>query len=300
MTLKLPELFNSAIMTSTPMIIVEGSDDVGFYESVLNHVSKEGNVYAIENILNYAEGCSEVIRAIQDLQSRINEKNKQFLLGIIDGDVHYYRNTTPKLKCIFILKYYSFESHFISQANLKILIGNLISNSKFSTSKEVMDYCNKEIDIKFRELYYYSLEALKKSLKPNYASVVSYSTPAGTLYCNHFFQAIKQRKYNLNYFARSKKIVFDMNNLKKIAKGKWLLHYFAASSLSRLNNLSLACNNGEITQCQFCSQGKPNKCLRRLNSNYNVDNIKSKLLSMFDEREFRYIFKRFNKLGNLP
>jgi hypothetical protein len=264
----------------------------------LSHISKEGNVYAIENIENYSEGCSEVIRAIRDLQTRINKRNRRFLLGIIDGDVHYYRNTIPKLKCIFILKYYSFESHFISKLNLRNLARSLISNSKLNTSKEVIDYCYEEVNTKFGELYYYSLEALKRSLKPNYASVISYSTPAGTLYCNHFLPIIKQKKKRLTYFAKSKKIKFDIKNLKKIAKGKWLLHYFATSSLSRLNRLKVACNNGEITRCQFCSQGKLNKCLRRLNSNYSVDNVKSKLLTMFEENEFRYIFNRLNKLGN--
>lgn len=301
MNYDIEELLTTAITIDKPMIIVEGSDDVKIYENIIEHIDRDYDVYAIENIKDYSEGCEEVIRAIADLQLKINEseRNDKYILGIIDADVRQFRNTIPNLKCIFVLKYYSFESHFISRSNLKVMVGEVTNNGNTAISKEVLDYCESDLEKHFKELYYYSLESLKNALVVNYNSVIGYSASPGLLFSQHHWAAIKTKKRNLDYFAKKHTIKYDLKTLKRIAKGKWLLFYYSSSVLNRLKTLKDACKDNKLPQCQFCKCSNHNKCLRKLNSNYNVDLIQKKLSNYYDKNELKYIYDRLLLLNSI-
>lgn len=296
----LEELLTAAIMLDKPIILVEGSDDIKLYENLLNNINKECDVYAIENVDSYSEGCDEVIRAIKDIQNKINENphNERYILGIIDADVRPFRNEIPKIKGLFVLKYYSFESHFITRSNLKKLISEITCNGNKSISEELLDYCESDLEKRFKELYYYSLEALKNSVTNNYNSIVVYSDNAGMLYSNYHLSKIKAKKRTHDYFANKHSLKYNLISLKSIAKGKWLLFYYSSSILSKLKNLKDACKNKLIAPCQFCKKGNYNKCLRKLNGTYDVKQVQNKLLNIYDRDELKYIYDRFNLLGS--
>ncbi len=301
MNYDIEELFTTAIMVDKPMIIVEGSDDIKVFENLVEQINREYDVYAIENINNYSEGCAQVIRAIEDLQLKINEndRNEKYILGIIDADVRRFRNSIPKLKGLFVLRYYSFESHFISRSNLKILVGEITNNGNKAISKEVLDYCESDLEHKLKELYYYSLEALKNALIKNYNSVIGYSDSPGLLYSGHHWTKIKKIKRNLDYFAKKYSLQYNLKTLKRISKGKWLVFYYSSSVFSRLKTLKDACKDNKIPQCQFCKKSNHNKCLRKLNSSYNVDFIQMKLLNHYDKSELKYVYDRLLLLNNM-
>ncbi len=301
MNFDIEELLTTALIIDKPMIIVEGSDDIKVYENLVERLNREYDVYAIENINNYTEGCDEVIRAIKDLQQKINEndRNEKYILGIIDADVRLFRNSIPNLKGLLVLKYYSFESHFITRSNLKILIGEITNNGNKTISNEVLDYCESDLEQILKELYYYSLEALKNALIENYNSVIGYSDKPGLLYSGHHWTKIKKKKRNLDYFAKKHSLKYDLKTLKRISKGKWLVFYYSSSILNKLKTLKDACKDNKIPQCQFCKKSKHNKCLRKLNSSYNVDLIQKKLLNYYDNNELKYVNDRLLLLNSV-
>lgn len=300
MNYDIEELFTTAIMIDKPMLIVEGVDDIKIYENITERINREYDVYAIENIPNYSEGCEEVIRAINDLQTKINEneKNGKYILGIIDADVRHFKNSIPNMKELFVLKYYSIESHFISRSNLKVLIGELTYNGNKNISKEVLDYCESDLEKRLKELYYYSLDALKNAVVKNYISTIGYSDNPGLLYNGSKWPIIEKKKRNLDYFAKKFSLNYDLKNIKRITKGKWLLFYYSSSVLNKLITLKDACRDNKIPQCQYCKRGNYSKCLYKLNASYNVDLIQRKLLTYYDNNELKYIYDRLLLLGS--
>ena len=66
----LNELVSSAIMNNEPLIIVEGYDDVSYYNEIANQLEKIVNVKAVETIKEFIDksGCDHVIKAIKGLK----------------------------------------------------------------------------------------------------------------------------------------------------------------------------------------------------------------------------------------
>ncbi|MEI8706271.1 hypothetical protein [Pseudoalteromonas sp. B62] len=57
--LECDELLNEAIMSKTPIVLVEGVADIPVYEQLSEVNELKSEVYAIENIKGYAEGVEE-------------------------------------------------------------------------------------------------------------------------------------------------------------------------------------------------------------------------------------------------
>ena len=101
-----------ARMISEPMIIVEGKDDYQIYQSIADIVKPNLEVYQADEFENYEAGCKGVIKCLEVLQPKFEERpdNIRKVLGIIDRDARPYRNDLPThLKGLFVTKYYSIE-----------------------------------------------------------------------------------------------------------------------------------------------------------------------------------------------
>lgn len=298
----LEEIVTEAIMSKTPAVIVEGRDDVKFYQRLAAEIRKNVMVYAIENIEEYSEGCNSVIKCIENLQDKIKERedNINYILGIIDRDARYFRNEIPSnLLGLFVLKYYSYESHFVTRNNLRNLIAN-VTNIDFNLiDDKALDFVEADLKIDYENLYFMALEALKKACTTGYKASISYRRSAGALIdvsCKTvILKDIEPKKKALESFAKGFKLT--KKDIKLVAKGKWLLYVFSYSVLKKIRDLNDACTCGLIPKCQFCICGNSEKCLWKLDSNYQLGHIVTFLLNFIDDTEVIYIKDRMRQLA---
>ena len=86
---EIDEILNEAIITGVPALIVEGIDDISIYDNLALKVPFEYEVYAVENIEGFSEGCEQVILAVEELNTLESEAHEltNHVLGVIDKDV---------------------------------------------------------------------------------------------------------------------------------------------------------------------------------------------------------------------
>lgn len=172
----LEETVIAAFMCNQPVIIVEGQDDIKFYDNIatLNNINVD--VCAIETVAGYTEGCEQVCDAMTEVQNLfVNDiRLKRYVMGIIDRDSRQYLNTLPVKDNLLVLKYYSYETHLITDKTIKKLIEQLTMVPGSMITQDVVDYLKQEFDSKADVLYYFSLEALKKMCEPSYQSDITY------------------------------------------------------------------------------------------------------------------------------
>ena len=111
----LEETVIAAFMCKQPVILVEGQDDIKFYDNIASLKRLSVGVQAIETIDGYSEGCEQVCNAMDEVASLIQKDNrlKKYVVGIIDRDVRQYLNNLPVKENLLVLKYYSYETHLI-------------------------------------------------------------------------------------------------------------------------------------------------------------------------------------------
>jgi hypothetical protein len=299
-------LLASAVITHRPLIVVEGKDDIQFYDTICEKIERDFKIVAVENINGYTEGCEKVIALTFDLQSQLNSPNDfhNLFLGIIDKDVRNYRdlayfNSINGYLNLFILNYYSYESHYISSENIKKIIRQFTSiNNELLTELFITnlfsEVTNSIVDI----LYYPSLEALKNATNQNYASEVGYSDKVNEFIKNpNKIANINAKIDDLNHVAASFNISKNFDDLKLFAKGKWILDCFSELMKSKIKTLHDSCKNGNISQCQYCEYGVNDKCLYKPKPLLTNANIASLILPLIDVNETQYIFQKLSQLN---
>ncbi|OMF13419.1 hypothetical protein BK131_16060 [Paenibacillus amylolyticus] len=305
MKFNIDEIIISAIMAKAPVILVEGYDDIQFYEKLCIDIQKDIEVYAVEIFEGYGEGCDSVIKALEMQQENINNDSRILdnFLGIIDRDCRHYRQEIPyELKGLFVLNHYSFESHFVNENAIQYILPQVTSvNLKLINSDVIQYLMEKFISIQ-PQLYYITLEAIKNACEQGYESVLGFSKEekkiADNNSRNYLYRRVIEKKEDLDSFASQNNINFD--NINSIVKGKWLLHTFANSVLESLRTLPQACLEGKIKKCQFCSIGRHEKCLWKLKekyTKYTYQQIAQMFLNYYDENQLSYIKARLSLLG---
>lgn len=297
------ETVAAALMSGEPVILVEGIDDIKFYGNIAEKCNLMINVHAIETIEGYGEGCTEVLRAIEDIQDKIarDDRLQKYVLGIIDRDARYYRGELPNLKCIFVLKYYSYESHLITNVTIKKQIQMMTRVNNSMINDNIINYLLREFDKKLDRAYYIALEALKNSCVPDYKGCVSYSCKAGNIFdrgaFNYIWSKIELKKVELEQFAYEYGIT--RNDIKYILKGKWWLHLWCELIVEQAKTFHLRCGN-VFTECQMCKSGKKDKCLWKQEGNFQMGQLKSFLCSIdaIDLEEIRYVYERLKLLAS--
>jgi hypothetical protein len=330
------ELLTVARTSHTPVIIVEGYDDISIYENISKNIGIDVLVFSSENLykisnriysklinLNWSyikpvdfnpfqkksiksdkngkEGCEGVLAAIKEIQLLTGNSNyEKYIMGIIDKDINDYRNTlTNNLKGLFTLKYYSIESYFITHEHLCKLLKLLTkTEEKLITEELKLEIFNDTLNDLYK-LYYISLEALKNACEINYDAICGFNgdTARDILFNDVKYKKIIDKKNKLDNFAITKIITPNLLNLLKICKGKWILDYYVYLLKSRINELKSKCELSHITQCQYCQQNKYTKCLYKMTS-YNEELIKNFIMKQSDITTINDIKNKIINLKN--
>lgn len=289
----LEETVIAAMMCDLPVVIVEGQDDIKFYDNIatLNNLNVE--VRAIETIDGYTEGCQQVCDAMTEVQELIlnDVRLKKYVMGIIDRDVRQYLGTIPEKDNLLVLKYYSYETHLITDKTIRRLIEQLTMIPGSMVTQDVVDYLKQDFDANSDELYYFSLEALKKMLNPSYQADIAYGVDGGAVIGKskiYKWGLIEPKVEDLKQFALLYNIT--RNELKYIAKGKWFLSYWCDFLHRKSKELKLLCGIS-IPKCRYCEVGQNEKCLWRPSSSFQVPIIESFLhtTQFIDKDEVKYI-----------
>lgn len=289
----LTETITAAMMCHEPVVIVEGMDDIKFYNNIATLNGLNIEVRAVETIDGYSEGCESVINAMNDAQVIfINDiRLKEYAIGIIDRDARQYRGTLPSIDNLLVLKYYSYETHLITDATIKKIIKQLTKADSTLVTDEVVSFIKSKYAQQDEELYYFSLEALKKICDDTYVADIQYGEKCGSLTGGlkaHKWSKIGPKRDDLDQFANSKAL--SKSDIKYIAKGKWYLSSWCEFLYKISKELYQFCGTN-LPKCSFCEAGIPNKCLWRANVGFQLAGIENSLYTDFyiDMDEVQYI-----------
>ena len=293
------EILNQAIMTDTISLIVEGLDDVQIYEKIARDVGKDIAVFPIGCIEEYSFGCGHVELAMDEilLFPEGEKYHKDYILGVIDKDVRDYRNEIPKNPLLITLKYYSIESHFI---NKHVLFESILLNTKTPVSlitPELVSYIYDQVFSESEVLFLFSLEALRCAMIKNYEAIFQYGFSEGRIFSEADKRSILEKKEELYNSALELKLVNNVETLKCIVKGKWLLHYFCHKVSVIINALKESCGVSPQNQCVICAvQADHNSCLYRLKDGVTPKSFKNTIFGNINSPDLDYIKKRINEM----
>ncbi|EJS4016456.1 hypothetical protein NW014_004117 [Vibrio parahaemolyticus] len=295
--LEADELLNEAIMSETPVLIVEGIDDIGVYENISMSIGKTCEVYAAENISGISEGCRGVITCIDNIRQASNDFDiTPYILGIVDRDTRPYRNETPEDDAILLLNWYSMESHFLTNNATEFVIRNLTKVTNSLLSDDLIQQVHATVKSQLDWLYYISLEALKGSCHESYQSCVGYSMGIGEIKGRNLSAEVIQKQAELDAFATQKGITNCWDELLKICKGKWIFTEYCYQLKSQINLLKNKCETSEIEQCQFCLSETFDKCLYKLKNTYNENHIQDMIMNHIHTGSFNYVKARLSQM----
>ena len=293
------ELLITGIMEDKAKIIVEGKDDILFYDRIAKMADKSVDIYAVENVNNGKEGCNAIVELVRNIQNKFQEntENEKYLLFIIDRDSRYYRNEIPSgLKGLFVLNKYSIENHFISDENINYLLKLVTSLTDDMITYDIIEKSKEYYLNELENFYLIGLEALKSACTNNYSGVVTYRCNGGYIYnnFNNLINRIIIKIDDLKDFENS--LNLSILDVKNFVKGKWILHFFCANLINGFKNLSNHCKNNEIAKCQYCSTGKYDKCMYKFESRYSVGHLYDLIQKYICFNEVKYIIDKFNEM----
>ena len=170
---------NDIKMMGTPFIIVEGIDDVGFYEKICEQTNIQAEVVPIQAILGYEgkRGCKPVIEATDIIEKEIEkdddaDKYMKMALGIVDGDARKYKGKQlPYNKVRLVLEHYSFECYFDNEELLKMFLKEHTYISKGLLTSELLSFIKASVSEEYRKVWYLGFEALKSICVESYKGI---------------------------------------------------------------------------------------------------------------------------------
>jgi len=291
-----------------------GYDDVSYYNEIAKQLGKQVNVKAVETIREYINksGCTHVINAIDEVEETIRNgdlergKAEKYVLGIIDEDARRYRNADiPSSNLFLILQVYAVESHFdIDELLIQFIQEHTYIDNKLLEGNNILSYVKSSLNKNYQTLWYISLEALKSTCDELYGQsrkLVRYNKDSIIKFYKD--SKIKKRlfeeKNGLDDFSDEKGLVID--DIKKIAKGKWFLEVYIYSIIDKIKELSSACHNGVVRKCPYCLTTMPEPsahCQYKPRINFMENNLKAFFFqNVYRCQEIEYIYQRINQLG---
>ncbi len=302
---RINNLLAKAKITEVPLIVVEGGDDIQFYDRLAKICNKKINVKPVETIDSYSEGCEEVINLVKDIQDTLadDESYLKYFLGIIDKDIRDLRNSLPDhLLGLFSLNFYSLESHFISKYFIKEILYKITKVNEDLVTSSLIDLIYENANnntVNF--LKNVTLDCILNSLDPSYNAKFSFDQGIEQLFhndvlrqeINNMEEELIQESIRLGFYRN-----IDLNFLKLYTKGKWLLKLFYINVFDEIGQLPSKCKGKTITQCQYCETNKDEKCLYGLYMNHQRGSFHNYVLKNFlDKEEVSYICNKINSLN---
>ena len=299
MQYNLQEVFNSAIISRKPIVIVEGIDDIPLYDRIINCNGIIGDIIAVETIEGYSNGCRAVEQATSDLNGLATSRYapEKFIVGIIDKDIKDFRNELPQTSSLLVLDFYSIESHFVNYEVIDYLLRVCTKGvSALYTAElknKILNYCISNMEL----IYLASLEALKGSLDSSYSAEFNYSDKFGRLNDVNLSTRLYQKKNFLIDFALSLNIKYEVIHLKKFCKGKWLLEFFSKEVEESIKSLPSECGTNDVMKCRNCKSGLINNCMYRLTDGFSSRQLKELAKQVCSSSELSYIRTRVKNLN---
>lgn len=296
------ERFNEAIMTHQPMIIVEGRDDFKIYHKIAQSIRLNVEIYQVHEFEDYEAGCRGVIKCIAVLQPKFEERPDHItkILGVIDRDIRPFRGELPmNLLGLFVTQYYSIETYFATDENLRQLIAHITASPLQNIDNEIVTFVQTDFYHHLETFYFLCLEALKKACVEGYDSCVRYEMSPMTLSNKKFIEEVlpqlELKKQDLNAFAATFPI--SIKDIRLIAKGKWYLYWFVNQTYPKIKALKEACKARQIPQCRSCRVGNYEDCLLKTNQKiYTLETLQENLLNFIDESACTDIIAAFQQL----
>ncbi|HFZ8994406.1 TPA: DUF4435 domain-containing protein [Citrobacter freundii] len=300
MKYEISEILNTAIMTRTISIIVEGVDDIQVYDGIAKSANKVAEIYPIETIDGYSPGCNHVVKAMDDILEipQSNTSHSNFIIGIIDKDIKDFRGELPVNPLVLTLKYYSMESHFIHKDALPNIFELITKTPRSLITTRFIEHLYEHIEINNEDFFLVCLESLKNSLLNEYESDFAYSYSEGRIFSEEDVRKVRLKRNELLAFADSLSISNNIDDLKKISKGKWLLHFFCVKTLRAAQQYKDLCGTPPVQQCVMCTGNghSSQHCLYKLKDAITTKNLKHLLKSNVWLQDFDYIRNKLNSM----
>ena len=300
-----------------PYIMVEGKDDIAFYENIVESIDRD---YAVKPIGRYknTSNCTAVIEWMQELDEVLEkDEHRKYFLGIIDGDARKYIDALPtENSLLYVLEYYSWESYFVNKEVVFKSIKNFLKTRRLVTN-ELIEYLYAEhIENHLsNELWFCALKRLRdftndeKCNQDN--SIKRLRDFKNDEKCNQdnsmnrldkdsqFIEELTSLKEELTYFSNEKNIIYTPQLLLEITKGKWALDFFVKKYLQALKKLPVLCQNdlnSFVKKCDYCENNDVNNCLYELKANYREEHIKADIINLIDLSLLQPIKERLKQL----
>jgi hypothetical protein len=286
-------------MTKVPTVIVEGIDDMQVYDDIAKSAGVKVSILASELIKPNKAGCDgvkELMASIDDLPQRKYNLSK-YVVGIIDKDVCDFRGEIEPYNCLFTLRYYSMESHYICKTNLLRTIKRSTKVTSELLNSDLEEKVTDMLISSFERLYYASLEALSHSLDKDYQAEFSYSNKIARVYCdNSLYAKIEAKKETLTHLASNHEICFSLESMRKFIKGKWLMEIYTRELEKVIKSLPDLCGSDMVAACSFCIGGVEDKCSYIAKETLSKATIKHLIMDDVSSCNFDYIRDKFNSL----
>ena len=276
-----------------PYILVEGKDDIAFYENIVESIDRD---YTVKPIGRYKDSsnCVAVIEFMQELDEALKgEKYRKYFLGIIDGDARKQKNDFPKENSLlYILQYYSWESYFVNQEVIAKSIKNFLKTRSLLKDELITKLYNENIEpYLLNELWFCALKRLKDMENDNDCN------EEGSIdRLDKDKKFIKGLYKELEEFAIEKSLDCNHQTLLEITKGKWALKFFVKKYLQILKKLPILCKYQQIESCDYCKDEDFNNCLYDLKVHYKEENIRGEVINLVDLESLQPIKNRIKKL----
>lgn len=280
-----------------PYIIVEGKDDIQFYENIVESIDRD---YIVKPVGRYKDtsNCTAVIEWMQELDEVLDkDEHRQYFLGIIDGDARKQRGDFPQENSLlYILQYYSWESYFIGQEVVSKSIKNFVKTRRLLTNTTIDDLYKEHIEnYLFNELWLCGLKRLRDKDSDNECNQDNSINRLDK--DNTFIEELKELENELSQFALKNDIERSSEILLEITKGKWALSFFVKKYLQALKELPTLCKNGEIKSCDYCEKQDFDNCLYALKANYREEHIRADITNLTDLTSLTPIKERLKQLN---
>ena len=293
------------------LIIVENNNDRRFYINMIDKFFKDTTSFYVRSISifkNGTGGCGAIIKAIEEIQENLEKFPifKNIFRGIIDRDSFYY--IAPKeliekrnnLSGLFVLRYYSYESHLFTEKNITKLLCYITNLTNEEIDDNTSHFLLKTIEDKILHLLYYvGLECLRNAREKNYVAKFCYSDSETNIYPYSKLQNEVLNKLDKKYLdelAINLGIHYDKETVKKIVKGKHILYVLVKEFLFQIQNIQNQCNEAE-TICRCLSNCDHIVCKWKSTARYETEHLCDMLKSYIDEVEVDYIAKELKKLN---
>lgn len=295
------------------LFIVEGYDDPSFFEGLFEKIAEDDS-YIVKEVAIFGQGsgCTVIVEQFKEYQTYLNQNEEllRYVRGIIDADVFDFCATPEEqqerenMKGLFSLKYYSYESHALTQKNIEKVFLKLTNFQKSCFDAKTKNHIHRDIEDKvIKQMYYVGLECLKKAKIEGYESVFSYGDKEENIseYNYRNYRINRQiNKEELDQFANEQQLNYSLENVKKIVKGKHLMLACAdeiSYLLSQLNHhcQKNECNDIECAYMETCATkdeiGDSIPCYWNNKYGYSKTQIYNELIQQYDLDEFTYLIE---------